>query len=197
MADDRYDELYQIRQAAAHQRLVQGLQNQAQANLHDYQQALAENDMNAAAFAESEYRRNTRELMEAAGQQPQQAQQQQQQPQQAFTEVEMNILREFPGVASDPKKWNEALAAANALVMRGYDRRSEAYDSALRIAIGLADADGRDGAEISSGDTALEAVNNSQIARRYGAVTPQEYNHYRQHLDALKRAGLRQMDDTP
>src|SRR6516225_10656807 len=101
MADDRYDQLYQIRQQAAHQRYVQGLQNQAQANLHDYQQAIAENDMNGAAWAESEYRKNTRELAEMTGGQAAQQQQQQapqQQQQQQFTEVERQILREFPGI---------------------------------------------------------------------------------------------------
>src|SRR6516225_11124969 len=97
MADDRYDQLYQIRQQAAHQRLVEGLENQRRANWQDYQQAIAENDVNAAAFAESEYRRNTRELAEMTGAQAaqQQARQQQQYapPQQQLSEVEMNILR--------------------------------------------------------------------------------------------------------
>ena len=70
-----------------------------------------------------------------------QAAQQQQQGSQ-FSPVEQQIMREFPGVTSDAKKWNEALAAGNALVLRGYDRNSAAYDSALRLALGFTNADG-------------------------------------------------------
>jgi hypothetical protein len=57
MADDRYDQLLQIRQQAAHQRLVSGLESQQQANYQDYCQAISENNMDAAASAESEYLR--------------------------------------------------------------------------------------------------------------------------------------------
>jgi hypothetical protein len=199
MADDRYDQLLQIRQQAAHNRLVSGLENQRQANLADYWQAINENDVNAAAFAQSEYHRNTRELAEMTGAQAAQQQQQAQpqQGQQQFTQAEQEWIRGHENVVRDPKKWNECLAAANSLIARGYDRDSPQYLAAIELALGLTGADGRDGVEVASPDVALEAINNSQIARRYGAVTPQEYNHYRQHLDALKRAGLRQMDDTP
>ena len=159
MADDRYDQLYQIRQQAAHQRLVQGLQNQAQANLHDYQQAIAENDMNAAAWAESEYRKNLRELAEMTGHQAAQQQAPQQQAaQQQFTQAEMEWIHRNENVVRDPRKWAECVAAANSLAMRGYDRNSPEYINAIELAIGLTGADGREGVEIASEQAALDAV---------------------------------------
>ena len=200
MADDRYDQLYQIRQQAAHQRYVQGLQNQAQANLHDYQQAIAENDMNAAAWAESEYRKNLRELHEMTGGQAAQPQQTQQQaPQQYFTEVELGILREHPGIASDPKKLAEAKAAADALIMKNFHdpnyRNSASYDSALRIAIGLTAADGMSaGLEVASADAAIEATRNSKYAKDFDRA---QYDQLANYRDQLKAAGFYRMDDTP
>jgi hypothetical protein len=199
MAD--YDQLLQIRQQAAHQRLVQGLENQRQANLQDYQQAIAENDVNAAAFAESEYRRNTRELAEMTGAQTaqQRAPQQQQYAQQQLSEVEMNILREHPGIASDPKKLAEAKAAADALIMKNFGdpnyRNSAAYDSALRIAIGLTASDGvSTGPEIASPDAAIEATRNSKYAKDFDRA---QYDQLANYRDQLKAAGFYRMDDTP
>jgi len=203
MADDRYDQLYQIRQQAAHQRLVEGLENQRRANWQDYQQAIAENDVNAAAFAESEYRRNTRELAEMTGAQAaqQQARQQQQYapPQQQLSEVEMNILREHPGIASDPKKLAEAKAAADALIMKNFHdpnyRNSASYDSALRIAIGLTAADGMSaGLEVASADAAIEATRNSKYAKDFDRA---QYDQLANYRDQLKAAGFYRMDDTP
>jgi len=203
MADDRYDQLYQIRQQAAHQRLVEGLENQRRANWQDYQQAIAENDVNAAAFAESEYRRNTRELAEMTGAQAaqQQARQQQQYapPQQQLSEVEMNILREHPGIASDPKKLAEAKAAADALIMKNFHdpnyRNSASYDSALRIAIGLTAADGMSaGLEVASADAAIEATRNSKYAKDSDRA---QYDQLANYRDQLKAAGFYRMDDTP
>jgi hypothetical protein len=182
MAD--YEQLVQIRQQAAHQRMLEGLANQARANLADYQSAIAEGDTDKAAWMEAEYLKNTRELAEMTGQ----AQQQRQQDQ--LTDVERGLLREFPGIASDPKKWNEALAADYSLRMRGYHPNSAEYDNAMRTALGLAGPDGRDGAEIASPDTALEAVNNSQIARRYGPVSGDEYNMGVAKLIENKKLGL-------
>jgi hypothetical protein len=195
MADDRYDQLYEIRQQAAHQRYVQGLQNQAQANLHDYQQAIAENDMNAAAWAESEYRKNLRELHEMTGGQAAQPQQTQQQaPQQYFTEVELGILREHPGIASDPKKAAEARNIADTLVIKHVHdaaargdtpdanyRNSPEYDSALRIGLGLRAPDGiRDGDQILSPETVVEICK----------ISPQQYNEGAAKLAELKRQGF-------
>ena len=197
MADDRYDQLYQIRQQAAHQRLVQGLQNQAQANLHDYQQAIAENDMNAAAWAESEYRKNTRELAEMTGGQAAQQQQAPQQPQQAqqqFTQAEQEWISRNANVVRDPKKWNECLAAANSLVARGYNRDSPEYINAIELAIGLTGPDGHDGPEIASEQTALDAVNNSQTARKFGPVSQDDYRRGVQRLIENKKLGLYEVD---
>ena len=201
MADDRYDQLYQIRQQAAHQRLVQGLENQRQANWQDYQQAIAENDVNNAAWAESEYLKHTRELNELTGQQ-QQAQQPQQyvQPQQPYlSDVELNILREHPGIASDPKKLAEAKAAADALVVKNFHdpgyRNSAAYDSALRIALGVTAVDGvSPGQEIASADAAVEATRGSKYAKDFDR---RQYDALAGYRDQLKAAGFYRMDDTP
>jgi len=193
MAADRYDELLQIRQQAAHQRLVQGLENQRQANLHDYQQALTENDMNAAAFAESEYRRNTRELAEITGgqaaQQPQAPQQAQQQS--AFTAEELAWIEANPQVWNDPEKRSEAIKAANSLTLRGYRRGSPEYLAAIEHWIGLVDADGKD---------ALPVINDAEVARisksKYGDVTSDEIQQNKQLLAEYKRLGLYRMDPT-
>src|SRR5215831_17665313 len=130
MADDRYDELLQLRQQAAHNRLVQGLESQRQANLADYHQAIAENDVNNAAWAESEYRKNTRELLELTGGQAAQ-EQTPQQPQQQFTAMEMELLKNYPQIAADPRKWAVALAASRNLQLTGHDRNSVEYAQAL------------------------------------------------------------------
>src|SRR5262245_15961245 len=142
MPDDRYDELLQLRQQAAHNRLVQGLENQRQANLQDYHQAIAENDVNNAAFAESEYRRNTRELAEltggqAAQQQAKQAppQQPQQRQQSQLTPKQQQILDRYPAIRNDPKKWAEAQYWDACLRVQGIDPNSDAYAS--RMLIGL------------------------------------------------------------
>jgi hypothetical protein len=200
MADDRYDQLYQIRQQAAHQRYVQGLQNQAQANLHDYQQAIAENDMNAAAFAESEYRKNTRELAEmtggqAAQQQQQQApqqqpQQQEQQSQQQLTGAERDLLRDYPQIANDPAKWRTALAAANNLILRGYDRNSGEYVAAIAHACGVLNSDLTESNEVASPNEALRASQS-----KYGEVTASEYNENARRLAELKKYGFYPMDN--
>jgi hypothetical protein len=209
MADDRYDQLLQIqqnRQYAAHQRLVQGLESQRQANWQDYCQAISENDMNAAASAESEYLRHARELAEITGgqapqQQAQQSQPQYQQPQgqPQLSEVEMAILREFPGIASDPKKLAEAKAAADALITKNFGdpnyRNSPGYDSALRIAIGLTAADGTStGREIASADAAIEATRGSKYCKDFDR---HQYDQLAEYRDALKARGFYRMDDTP
>ena len=197
MADDRYDQLYQIRQQAAHQRLVEGLENQRRANWQDYQQAIAENDVNAAAFAESEYLRHTRELAEMTGgqaAQQQQAPQQPQQVQQQFTRAEQEWISRNANVVRDPRKWNECLAAANSLVARGYNRDSPEYINAIELAIGLTGPDGHDGPEIASEQTALDAVNNSQTARKFGPVSQDDYRRGVQRLIENKKLGLYEVD---
>src|SRR5262249_3657358 len=190
-----YDQLLQIqqnRQYAAHQRLVSGLENQRQANLQDYQRAIAENDVDNAAFAESEYLRHTRELNELTGGQTAQQQQAQPQPQgqQQFTQAEQEWINRNANVVRDPRKWAECIAAANSLAMRGYDRNSPEYINAIELAIGLTGADGRDGPEIASAQAALDAVNNSQTAKKFGPVTPDDYRAGMARLIENKKNGL-------
>ena len=197
MADDRYDQLYQIRQQAAHQRLVSGLESQRQANWQDYCQAISENNMDGAAFAESEYLRHTRELAEMTGgqaAQQQQAPQQPQQVQQQFTRAEQEWISRNANVVRDPRKWNECLAAANSLVARGYNRDSPEYINAIELAIGLTGPDGHDGPEIASEQTALDAVNNSQTARKFGPVSQDDYRRGVQRLIENKKLGLYEAD---
>src|SRR6516165_6808753 len=191
MADDRYDQLYQIRQQAAHQRLVSGLESQRQANWQDYCQAISENNMDGAAFAESEYLRHTRELAEMTGGQAAQPQQAQpQQAQQQFTQAEQEWISRNENVVRDPKKWAECLAAANSLIARGYDRNSPEYINAIELAIGLTGADGREGVEIASEQAALDAVNNSQTAKKFGPVSPDDYRRGVQRIIENKKLGL-------
>jgi hypothetical protein len=187
MADDRYTELLQLRQQAAHQRLVQGLENQRQANLQDYHQAIAENDVNNAAFAESEYLRHTRELAEltggqAAQQQPEQAPQQ---PQQQFTEIEQEMLRDYPQLANDPKKWQTALWASRNLQLRGYDRNSPAYAQAILHACDVFNSDLTESNEIASPNEALRASQS-----KYGKVDVETYNQGVERLREMKKMGL-------
>jgi len=94
----------------------------------------------------------------------------------------------------DPKKWNECVAAANSLAMRGYDRNSPEYINAIELAIGLTGADGRDGPEIASEQTALDAVNNSQTARKFGPVSQDDYRRRVQRLIENKKLGLYEVD---
>jgi hypothetical protein len=195
--DDRYDQLLQIqqnRQYAAHQRLVQGLENQRQANWQDYCQAIAENDMNGAAFSESEYLRHTRELAEmTGGQVARQQQQPAQQPQQqsGFTTEEQAWIEANPHIWNDPEKRNEAIKAANSLVMRGYRRGSPEYLAGIEHWIGLKDADGGD---------ALPVINDSEMARistsKYGPTTVEEIRQNKERLALLKQYKLYPMDPT-
>jgi hypothetical protein len=201
MADsDRDQELIRASAMHAQRQALQHIASEAENVRQTYAQQIARGDSDGAAWTLRQYANLAAESNVIAGTPAQQQQAQQQPPQaqqgqQQFTPTEMEWIRRNENVCRDARKWNETIAAANSLIARGYDRNSPEYINAIELAIGLTGPDGRDGPEIASGDTALEAVNNSQIARRYGAVTPAEYNHYSQHLDALKRAGLRQMDD--
>jgi hypothetical protein len=206
MADDRYDQLLQIqqnRQYAAHQRLVSGLESQRQANWQDYCQAISENNMDAAAFAESEYLKHTRELVEMTGgqaaQQRQAQQQQQQAPQpqqgqQQFTPTQQQILERYPGIWNDPKKRAEAINKHDALMQSGYDPDTPAYAHALLVGLGVLDANGQqESNEIASPDTMVEAVRNSKYAKDF---TREQYDHLAQYRDALKAHGFYRMDES-
>ena len=191
MSEDRYDQLLQIRQHAAHQRLVQGLESQRQANWQDYCQALTENNVDQAAFAESEYLRHTRELAEMTGQQ-QQLQASQQQPQQQYTQAEQDLMRDYPDEIR--RNWNTALTAANNLVAskRQADpeadlwayRNSAEYVAGIAHACGILDGSGAESIEVRSPNEALQACQS-----KYGKVTADEYNSGVQKLVEMKKLG--------
>src|SRR5215472_6462629 len=194
MAGDRYDDLLAIRNQSAQQAALRQIANQAQCEVDDYNRYIAEGDTEKAAWAHRGYRALAMEyntmVSGLAGQQQPQPQQQQQEAQQRFTAAEMEWLRGHENVARDPKKWNECLAAANSLIARGYDRNSPEYINAIELAIGLTGADGRDGVEIASEQTALDAVNNSETARKFGPVSPDDYRRGVQRLIQDKVSGL-------
>ena len=182
MADNYYDQLAQ----SASVRMLQQIRTQAECEAGDYARYLSEGNADMAAYAQREYNKLAAEYNSLLGA----AQQQAAQPQQQFTEVEKQILREFPGIASDPKKFAEAIGASRNLQMRGYSRDSAEYDNAMRLAVGLVGTDGRDGVEVASPQTALAATNNSRIAQRYGGVDWDTYERGYQWLQQNKRTGL-------
>jgi len=185
MAD--YDEILQLRQQAAHNRLLQGLQNQLQADLHDYDQAIREGDTNNAAFAESQYLQHTRELNElTGGQAAQQQYAQPQQPQSQFTEAELSLIRDYPAIANDPEKWAVALAAARNLQLMGHSRDSAAYISGIAHACGILNSDLTESNEVASPNEALRISQS-----KYGSVDAQTYNEGVQRLAEEKRLGMR------
>src|SRR5215470_11550915 len=154
---DRNDELLALSQQHATQQAAQNIADDARAYEDAWRKAVQVGDTaNASRHLEGYLDCVTRAnaLAGMAGQQQRQAPPQQQ-PQQYFSDVELNILREFPGFASDPKKMAEAKGVADALVAKHVQgaaargeapdpnyRNSAAYDSALRIGIGLTASDG-------------------------------------------------------
>jgi hypothetical protein len=86
------------------------------------------------------------------------------------------------------------LRQQNSLIARGYNRDSPEYLNGIEVAIGLRSPSGQEGAEIASPDTALEAVNNSQIARKFGPVDADTYNRGVQRLIENKKLGLYEVD---
>jgi hypothetical protein len=193
---DRNDELIALANQRAAQQAYEQIQRDYQGNAQCYWNAINEGKTEDAAWC----LRNARSLeLEAAqilgtaqAQQPQQAQQQQ--AQQQFTQAEQEWISRNANVVRDPKKWNECLAAANSLIARGYNRDSPEYLNGIEVAIGLRAADGGEGVEIASPDTALEAVNNSQIARKFGPVTPDDYRAGMARLVENKKLGLYEVD---
>jgi hypothetical protein len=198
MSEDRYDQLLQIRQHAAHQRLVQGLESQRQANWQDYCQALTENNVDQAAFAESEYLRHTRELAEMTGQQ-QQLQASQQQPQQQYTQAEQDLMRDYPDEIR--RNWNTALAASRNLVASKLQadpeadqwayRNSAEYIRGIALACGVLNSDGTESLEVKTPNEALRICQS-----KYGPTTVEEYNSGVARLIEDKRAGKYPMSQT-
>ena len=196
---DKYDDLLAIRNQSAQQAALRQIYNQAQAERADYDRYIQEGDVDKAAWAQRGYQALAMEYNAMlAGMAPQQqAQPQQQQPQpaqQQFTASEMEWIRRNENVVRDPRKWAECVAAANSLIARGYNRDSPEYLNGIEVAIGLRAADGGEGVEIASPDTALEAVNNSQIARKFGPVTPDDYRAGMARLVENKKLGLYEVD---
>jgi hypothetical protein len=195
---DRYDELYAATVANAQKQALAEIANEAQNVLKTADEQFKRGDSAGASWTLRSYAALKNEYDVIAGAPQQQQQQvQPQQPQQAqqqFTPAEMEWIRQNENVCRDPRKWAECVAAANSLAMRGYDRNSPEYLAAIELAIGLRSPDGRDGAEIASPDTALEAVNNSQIARKFGPVDADTYNRGVQRLIENKKLGLYEVD---
>jgi hypothetical protein len=165
MADDRYDELLAMANQRVAQQALDQIAKDYEGNKKCYWDAVNQGKYDDAGW----FLRNARQLENEAREimgTPAQAQQPQQQAQQQFTQAEMEWIRRNENVCRDPKKWAECIAAANSLAMRGYDRNSPEYINAIELAIGLVGPDGRDGPEIASEQTALDAVNNSQTARK-------------------------------
>jgi hypothetical protein len=206
MADsDRDAELIRAHAAHAQRQALQHIQDEAANVAQTYQQQVARGDSSGAAWTLRQFASLVNEANVIAGAPAQQQQQAQQQPQQQYapqpqlTEVEMQILREHPGIAADPKKLAEAKAAADALVTKNFHdpnyRNSPGYDSALRVALGLTASDGvSPGQEIASADAAVEATRGSKYARDFSRA---EYDHLSNYRDELKKRGFYRMDDTP
>jgi hypothetical protein len=195
---DRYDDLAAAKAAA------QQIADSYEQNNAAWREAYNEGRRDDCVYFYRNARALEAEARELVGTQPQskQAQAYQQFYQQygfVPTAVELNILNEFPGMLSDPKKLAEARAAANSLVTKNFHdpnyRNSAAYDSALRIAIGCTASDGvRDGPEVASPDTVVETVQNSKYAKDFDR---RQYDALAEYRDALKARGFYRMDDTP
>jgi hypothetical protein len=112
------------------------------------------------------------------------AQAQQQAQQQQLTEIEQDLLRSYPQIASDPKKWGVALIASQNLQLRGYDRNSPEYAQAIAHAVGVLNADLTESNEVASPDEMVRICQS-----KYGSVSPAEYNQGVQRLIEEKRAG--------
>jgi hypothetical protein len=189
---DRDNELIAAHAQHAQRQALQHIYDEAENVRQTYVQQIARGDSDGAAWTLRQYASLAAEANVITGPQQGQQQRQQAQPQgqQQFTQAEMEWMRRNENVVRDPRKWNECVAAANSLAAKGYDRNSPEYINAIELAIGLTGPDGREGVEMASPDTALEAVNNSQIARKFGPVTPSEYNMNVQRLVENKKLGM-------
>jgi hypothetical protein len=181
------DELLQIANAKASEAAIKGIAADYQANTTLYYEAAAAGKWDDAAS----YLREARRLENEALPFVQAAQQQQQQQQSQFTQIEQDMLRAYPQIASDPKKWGVALAASRNLQLRGYDRNSPEYAQGVLHACDVLNADLTESREVASPDEALRACQS-----KYGAVTVDEYNNGVQRLIEEKRSGKYPMSQT-
>jgi hypothetical protein len=195
MADsDRDQELMRAHAVHSQRQALSQINDEAANVLKTYGEQIARGDSAGAAWTLRSYAALKNEYDVIAGtpaqQQQQQAPQQPPQGQQQFTPAEMEWIRSHQNVVADQRKWAECVAAANSLIARGADRNSGEYLRGIEVAIGLVGADGKEGFEMASPDTALEAVNNSQIARKFGLVDADTYNRGVQRLVENKKLGM-------
>jgi hypothetical protein len=191
---DRNDELIALANQHAAQQALAQIAKDYEGNTKCYWDAVNQGKYDDAGWCLRNARQLENEAREILGGNAQAQQPQQQQAQQQFTQAEQEWISRNANVVRDPKKWAECIAAANSLAMRGYDRNSPEYINAIELAIGLTGPDGRDGPEIASQQTALDAVNNSQIARKFGPVDADTYNRGVQRLVENKKLGLYEVD---
>jgi hypothetical protein len=74
-------------------------------------------------------------------------------------------LKSYPQIASDPQKWQTALAASRNLQLRGYDRNSPEYIQAIAHAYDVLNADLTESNQVASPDEALRACQSKYGAR--------------------------------
>jgi hypothetical protein len=179
---DRNDELIAIRnhinQKSA-EAAIQQIAREAEANASNYYELAAAGRFDDAAGHLREAWRLDEEARKIA------AAAQSQQPQSQYSQAEMDLLRDYPQIANDPKKWAVALAAANNLIMRGSDRNSGAYISAIAHACDVLNSDLTESNGVASPNEALRASQS-----KYGSVSADEYNENAKRLAELKRYGL-------
>jgi hypothetical protein len=190
MADDRYDELYRMRQAVnqkiAEQTVAQ-INNEYQSNVQNaYESAAAGRWDDAAYHARAARQLETEALPYVQAAQRQAAQQS------PFTPKQQQILDKYPGIRNDPKKWAEAEYWDKCLRVQGFDPNSDAYASRMLLGLGVQGADGAETVEIASPDTIVETVRNSKYA---GDFTRADYDQLAQYRDALKAHGFYRMDE--
>jgi hypothetical protein len=174
------EELLALVDAKSAEAAIQQIAREAEANRQNYYEMGAAGRFDDAAYHLREAWRLDEEARKiAASVQPQQ-------PQSQYTEMEQELLRDYPQIARDPKKWQTALVAANNLIMRGYDRNSPEYAQTIAHACGVLNADFSESNETNTPDTALAACQS-----KYGPVTVEEYNRGVERLILEKRAGMR------
>jgi hypothetical protein len=144
---DRNDDLIALANQHAQRQAYEQIQRDYEGNSRAYWDAIKAGKTDDAAWCLRNARNleiEARELLGTA-----QAQQQQQ-PQQQFSQAEQDLLRDYPQIASDPQKWQTALAAANNLIVRGYDRNSAEYIQAIAHAVGILNSDMTESLEVAS-----------------------------------------------
>ena len=190
MADDRYDELYRMRQTANQkmaEQAVQQIAKEYQSSVELAYEAAAKGEWDDAAH----FARAARQLEVEAAPYVRAAQQQAAQ-QSPFTPKQQQILDKYPGIRNDPKKWAEAEYWHKCLIAQGFDPNSDAYASRMLLGLGVQGADGAETVEIASPDTIVETVRNSKYA---GDFTRADYDQLAQYRDALKAHGFYRMDE--